>query len=55
MNQAEIRALENAGRSTVVWTADPYDAESHFGDVARALLPASFILAAATALLLALL
>lgn len=55
MKQAEIRALEHAGRSTMVWTGDVYDDAAHFGDVVRALLPAALILAAATALLLALL
>lgn len=55
MKQAEIRAIEHAGRSTMVWASDVYDDSAHFGDVARALLPAALILAAATTLLLALL
>lgn len=54
MTNAEIKALEDAGRSTMVWT-EGYDGETHYGDVAKALLPAMFILATATALLLALL
>ena len=55
MTQAEIRALEHAGRSTAVWSHDVYDSAPHFGDVARALLPAAFILMTAAALLVALL
>lgn len=55
MKQAEIRAIEHAGRSAMVWASDVYDDSAHVGDVARALLPAALILAAATALLLALL
>lgn len=55
MTHAEIKAIEDAGRSTMVWSSDSYDGASHFGDVAKALIPALFILAAATALLLALL
>lgn len=55
MTQAEIRAIEHAGRSTIAWPQDAYDDSPHFGAVARALLPAALILAAATALLVALL
>ena len=55
MTQAEIRALEHAGRSSAVWSNDVYDNAPHFGDVAKALLPAAFILMTATALLVALL
>ncbi|WP_160194693.1 hypothetical protein [Devosia riboflavina] len=55
MTQAEIRALEHAGRSTAVWSNEVYDISPHFGDVARALFPAALILATATALLVALL
>jgi hypothetical protein len=39
----------------MTWSDDAYSAPTHFGDVARALLPAALILAAATALLVALL
>ena len=55
MTQAEIRAFENAGRSATVWSGESFDGTTHYGDVARALIPASLILAIATALLLALL
>jgi len=55
MTQAEIRALENAGRSTMVWPNDAYDESNHSGDIFRALIPAAFILAAAAALMVAIL
>jgi hypothetical protein len=55
MTQAEIRSLEHAGRSTMVWSHDVYEQPAHFADVARALLPAALILAATAALLVALL
>lgn len=55
MTQAEIRALEHAGRSTAVWSNDVYDSAPHFGELVRALLPAALILATATTLLIALL
>jgi hypothetical protein len=50
----EIKALENAGRTTTVWT-EGYDGETHYGGVLKALAPAFFILTAAAALLLAIL
>mgnify|MGYP000958511762 CR=1 FL=1 len=55
MTHAEIKSLEDAGRSTMVWSSDIYDGASHYGDVARALIPAMVILATVAALLLALL
>ena len=55
MNQVDIRNLENAGRSTMVWSSDVYDDSARFGDVGRALLPALLILATATALLVSIL
>jgi hypothetical protein len=55
VNQLNIRTLEDAGRATAVWSTDVYDSPSRFGDVIVALVPASLILAAATALMLALL
>lgn len=54
MTNLEIKALENAGRTTAVWT-EGYDGQTHYGDVIRALAPALLILAAVTALMLALL
>lgn len=55
MNNIDIRTLEDAGRATSVWSTEGYEGNSRFADIAIALLPASLILAAATALLLALL
>ncbi|MDV3250029.1 hypothetical protein DevBK_01655 [Devosia sp. BK] len=54
MTQAEIRALEHAGRSSMAWPNEGYDEPSHANDVFRALIPAAFILAAAAALMVAL-
>ena len=53
MTHMEIKALENAGRTTV-WT-EGYDGQTHYGDVLRALAPALFILATAVALMLVIL
>jgi len=56
MNQSQFRT--HAGKSRVTaatWSDDLYDHPSRFGEVAMALLPASLILATATALLVALL
>ena len=56
MNQSQYRT--HNGRSRVIaatWSDDLYDQQSHFTNVALALLPASLILATATALLVALL
>ncbi|MBF0677611.1 MAG: hypothetical protein IR164_01565 [Devosia sp.] len=55
MTQAEIKSIEDAGRSTMVWSNDVYDSSGRFGDIAKTLIPAFVILTAATALLLALL
>ena len=55
MSQLDIRTLEDAGRATAVWNSDVYESPSRFSEIAMALLPASLILATATALLLALL
>lgn len=55
MNHLDIRTLEDAARATAVWNGDGYESTSRFGEIAMALLPASLILATATALLLALL
>lgn len=54
MSNAEIKALENAGRTAAVWV-EGYDGQTHYGDVFRALAPALFILAAAAGLMLAIL
>lgn len=54
MTHMELKALENAGRTPLVWT-EGYDGESHYADVFKALAPAFFILVTAAALMLALL
>jgi hypothetical protein len=53
MTNIEIKALENAGRTTAVWT-EGYDGQTHYGDVFRALAPALLILVTAAGLMLAL-
>lgn len=55
MNHLNIRTFEDAARATSVWDGASYESPSRFGDIAMALLPATLILAAATALLVALL
>lgn len=55
MAHFQVNALEHAARSTSVWVSDIETDHARFGDVARALLPAALILAAATMLLLAIL
>lgn len=55
MNQVHIRTIEDAGRTTAVWSSDILEPQSNVMDVAKALLPAALILFAATALLIALL
>jgi hypothetical protein len=54
MTHMEIKALENAGRTSMVWT-EGYDGQTHYADVFKALAPALFILTAAAALMLAIL
>ena len=54
MTNMEIKALENAGRTAMVWT-EGYDGETHYADVFKALTPALLILATAAALMLAVL
>jgi len=54
MTHMEIKALENAGRSSMVWT-EGYDGETHYADVLKALAPALAILVAAAGLMLAIL
>lgn len=54
MTSMEIKALENAGRHTSVWT-EGYDGQTHYADVFKALAPAVLILAIAAALLVAIL
>ena len=54
MTHMEIKALEDAGRSSMVWT-EGYDGESHYTEVLKALAPALFILAVAAALMVAIL
>jgi len=54
MTSMEIKALENAGRHTMVWT-EGYDGETHYGAVFKALAPAMLILVIAAGLLVAIL
>lgn len=54
MTNMEIKALENAGRTTMVWT-EGYDGQTHYADVFKALAPALLILAIAASLLVAIL
>ena len=54
MTHMEIKALENAGRSSMVWT-EGYDGETHYASVFKALAPALAILAVAAGLMLAIL
>lgn len=54
MTHMEFKALEQAGRTSMVWT-EGFDGQSHYADVFKALAPALFILAVATALMLAIL
>lgn len=54
MTNMEIKALENAGRHTAVWT-EGYDGQTHYGDVFKALAPALFILVISAGLLVAIL
>lgn len=54
MTNIDIKALEHAGRSAMVWT-EGYDGETHYAAVLKALAPALFILAAAAGLMVAIL
>ena len=54
MTHMEIKALENAGRTSAVWT-ESYDGTTHYGDVLKALAPALVIMIVAATLLFALL
>ncbi|HTM79013.1 MAG TPA: hypothetical protein VL133_15485 [Devosia sp.] len=52
MTHVEIKAIQDAGRTTMAWSTEGYDGQTHYGDVFKALAPALFILAAAAALML---
>lgn len=54
MTNIDIKALEHAGRSAMVWT-EGYDGETHYAAVLKALAPALFILAAVAGLMVAIL
>jgi VIT1/CCC1 family predicted Fe2+/Mn2+ transporter len=54
MTHMEIKALEDASRSSTAW-AEGYDGQTHYAGVLRALAPALLILATAAGLMLALL
>lgn len=55
MNNPHIRTLEDAARTTAVWSGDVFDAQPRGAEILRALIPAALILSVATALLVALL
>ena len=55
MTQVEIKALEDAGRMSMAWSAEGYDGQTHYLDVLKALTPAFLILTAAAGLMLAIL
>jgi hypothetical protein len=52
MTHMEIKALEDAGRSSMVWSTEGYDGQTHYAEVFKALAPALFIIAAAAALMI---
>ena len=54
MTNIDIKALEHAGRTAMVWT-EGYDGQTHYADVLKALAPAFFILATIVGLMLAIL
>jgi len=54
MTHMEIKALEQNAPRAAAWT-QAYDGQSHYAQIMLALMPATLILFAATALLLALL
>ncbi|HEY8575086.1 MAG TPA: hypothetical protein VIL88_01965 [Devosia sp.] len=54
MTSLDIKALENAGRDTLVWV-DGYDGQTHQAHVLKSLAPALLILAIAACLLVAML
>lgn len=54
MTNIDIKALEHAGRTAMVW-AEGYDGQTHYADVLKALAPALFILVAAAGLMLTML
>ena len=54
MNYAQSRSYQKRARATAVTWNQDLEHQSRFADIAMALLPASLILATATALLVAL-
>lgn len=54
MNNAQLRTFDNRARATTATWSREYDHQPRFAELAVALLPASLILATATALLVAL-
>jgi hypothetical protein len=51
MSTAEIAQLEDAGRAAMAYEAEPFESESNFGLMLRAVTPAIALLAIAAALL----
>jgi hypothetical protein len=54
MSRSQIKAIPYDRQVHSAWV-EGYDGQTHYGDVFKALTPAFFILAAATALMLAIL
>lgn len=54
MTNSEISALEHASRTAIAWAPEGYDGRTHFGTLFAAVLPALFIVGAATGLLIGL-
>jgi hypothetical protein len=52
MTPLELKAIKIAERPVPSWTTQGYDGQTHILEVARALAPALFILAAAAVLML---
>lgn len=52
---SSIKANSHAGRATAMSWTEGYDGQTHYGEVAKALMPAFFILATVVALMLAIL
>ena len=55
MTHADVKALENAGRTSMAWSPEGYDGETHYSYVLKAMTPAIGILAIAATLLFAVL
>ncbi|WP_375452500.1 hypothetical protein [uncultured Devosia sp.] len=52
MTNMEIKALDDAGRTSMVWSPEGYDGQTHYGAVLRSLVPSLLILMAVVALMM---